>query len=107
MALREFRDSNGTEWTAWDVPPRRVYSPARSGTERRRTVTPGYAPERRVARDRRRLVTHPELQGGWVCFTCGSEKRRLYPPPPGWESASDPELEALCGQAQPGVLALP
>jgi hypothetical protein len=45
---------------------------------------------------------HPHLQGGWVCFTSGREKRRLYPPPQGWDACSDAELEALCAQAADG-----
>ncbi|HEX6041648.1 hypothetical protein [Longimicrobium sp.] len=103
MALREFKDSRGTEWTAWDVPPHRVYSNARGGAERRTRVTPDYSPERRSGRDRRRRVMHPHLQGGWICFTAGEEKRRLYPPPEGWEAASDAELEALCQRAEDGA----
>lgn len=99
MALREFTDSRGTSWTAWDVPPHRVYTPARSRVERRTRVVPGYAPERRRGLDRRMRIMHPELTGGWVCFVSGREKRRLYPPPERWDAASDEELEALCAQA--------
>ena len=99
MALREFTDSRGAAWTAWDVPPHRVYTPARAGVERRTRVVSGYSPERRAGRDRRMRLTHPELTGGWVCFTSGREKRRLSPPPERWDAASDEELEALCAQA--------
>lgn len=103
MALREFTDSRGTTWTAWDVPPHRVYTQQRAGTDRRTRVVPGFTPERRM-RDRRMRLRHPELTGGWVCFTSGREKRRLSPPPARWDAASDAELEALCAQArqQPG-----
>lgn len=103
MALREFTDSRGTTWTAWDVPPHRVYTQQRAGTDRRTRVVPGFTPERRM-RDRRMRLRHPELTGGWVCFTSGREKRRLSPPPARWDGASDAELEALCAQArqQPG-----
>lgn len=101
MALREFRDSGGSEWMAWDVPPARVYSPARSGRERRVGPTPGYAPERRVLRDRRRRSAATGLEHGWVCFQCGEQKRRLAPPPPDWQSAPDAELEALLQAAAP------
>lgn len=103
MALREFRDSRGTEWTAWDVPPHRVFTHARTGAERRKRHVPDFSPERRSGRDRRRRVTHPHLQAGWVCFSAGEEKRRLYPPPAGWEAVSDAELEALCQRADDGA----
>lgn len=99
MALREFTDSSGTAWTAWDVPPHRQYQVARSGTERRTRDVP-VAIERRV-RERRLRLRHPELSGGWVCFASASEKRRLSPPPARWDAASDAELEALCARAAP------
>jgi len=102
MALREFTDSRGTAWTVWDVPPHRVYARPRSGVERRVTATPSPTPERRVNPDRRRPLMHPHLQAGWICFTSEVEKRRLYPPPPGWHQASDAELEALCARAERG-----
>ena len=103
MALREFRDSQGTTWMAWDVPPAREYSPVRSGVERRQTVTPNYHPERRVIRDRRRVATGAGLEHGWVCFQSEAEKRRLAPPPSDWAAAADDALEALLGRAQPIV----
>jgi hypothetical protein len=99
MALREFIDSRGTAWTAWDVPPHRVYTPQRAGSDRRTRTVPGWTPERRM-RERRMHLRHPELSGGWVCFRSPREKRRLSPPPPAWDAASDAELEALCAQAQ-------
>lgn len=99
MALREFKDSRGTTWTAWDVPPHRVYTQKRTDGDRRTRTIPGYTPERRV-RERRMRLRHPELSGGWVCFSCEREKRRLSPPPPRWDAASDAELEALCAQAR-------
>jgi hypothetical protein len=100
MALREFRDSRGTEWLAWDVPPAREYSPARSGVERRLSLTPDYHPERRVVRDRRRMKSGPGLEHGWVCFQSEAEKRRLAPPPREWGEAADDALEALLGRAE-------
>lgn len=99
MALREFTDSTGNTWTAWDVPPHRVYAPARSEVDRRGKVIPGWTPERRSAGDRRRGGP-TSLARGWVCFASGAEKRRLYPPPAGWEACSDAELEALCASAE-------
>lgn len=101
MALREFRDSRGTDWLAWDVPPASHYSPMRSGEERRVTDTPDYHPERRVIQDRRRGRTGAGLEYGWVCFQSPEEKRRLAPPPANWEEAADDALEALLGRAEP------
>src|SRR4051812_8460158 len=92
MALREFRDREGVEWLAWDVPPSREYSPPRSGQERRVPRASDFHPERRVLRDRRRRQVGPTLERGWVCFQCGDHKRRLAPPPPGWQDARDEEL---------------
>lgn len=101
MPLREFIDVQGTAWTAWNVPPPRVYDPPRSGSDRRITSMPGYAPERRSGQDRRRRVVPPELLHGWICFESTDEKRRLMPPPNGWEASTDAELAALCLQAVP------
>ncbi len=101
MALREFTDSNGTAWTAWDIRPPRVYSPVRSPVDRRQRAGSGSTPERRANPDRRRRNSPPELAYGWVCFESEHEKRRLVPPPPGWESCGDRELEELCRQASP------
>lgn len=97
MALREFTDSQGTAWSAWDVPPLRVYSPARAAADRRTRETPGYAPERRSGAERRRRASG--LEGGWLCFQSEVGKRRLAPPPPGWDEAPEEELEALCRRA--------
>jgi hypothetical protein len=99
MALREFRDSRGNSWTAWDVPPHRVYTPARAGRDRRKREASGSLPERRAGGDRRRGGPM-ELARGWVCFASGAEKRRLYPPPADWDARSDEELEALCAGAE-------
>ncbi|HEU4557176.1 MAG TPA: hypothetical protein VFS20_04975 [Longimicrobium sp.] len=101
MALREFRDGEGVEWIAWDVPPVREFSPVRSGEERRVNPTANYHPERRVLRDRRRRKTGAGLEHGWVCFQCEAEKRRLAPPPRDWEAIPDEQLAALCRNALP------
>ena len=99
MALREFTDSRGITWRAWDVPPARVYTPERSGAERRRQETPGHAPERRAGPERRRPSLNPGMERGWLCFECQDEKRRLAPPPSAWEDSTDQDLESLCARA--------
>jgi len=100
MALREFRDREGVEWLAWDVPPVREFSAARSGQERRLSPTPNYTPERRRLNDRRRMRSATGLERGWLCFQCEHEKRRLAPAPADWHAAADDELEALLQSAQ-------
>jgi len=104
MALREFRDRRGVEWLAWDVPPVRAYSPERTGRERRVSQAAGYTPERRVQPDRRGKRAASGLERGWLCFQCESEKRRLAPPPPGWDAAGEEELEAFLHSARPAPL---
>lgn len=74
MALRSFTDSKGHAWRVWNV-------------------VPHYATER----DEERMT--PGLQGGWLCFENGGEKRRLSPIPEDWESAAEAQLEAYCHQA--------
>ena len=42
-----------------------------------------------------RAALPPELRDGWLAFESGDERRRLTPPPEGWEALSDAELVAL------------
>lgn len=105
MALRDFIDSNGTAWTAWDIPPAHAFSNRRRTAERRVKVISGFTPERRQT-ERRRRVVPDRLLYGWLCFECESEKRRLVPPPPAWAQASDQELEELCRRAVPQAKAM-
>lgn len=100
MAMREFEDESGATWMAWDVPPYRVYEPVRSGEDRRRSPRLAHHPERRAPVERRRLSLSPAMELGWVCFQCGPEKRRLAPPPPGWDTCPDDELRELCRRSR-------
>jgi hypothetical protein len=78
MAVREFTDSRGVDWRAWDVTPTHMHP-----------VTRG---EDYMA----------NLQDGWLVFESGLEKRRLEAPYPGdWNSLPIQELEALCRRASP------
>lgn len=103
MALREFTDSQGRAWRAWDVPPHRVYPRVRAEKERRVRAIPDYQPERRVGAERRRRKASLSMERGWVCFESGEEKRRIAPPPPGWAEVEEGELEALCRTAPPAA----
>ena len=55
MALKNFRDDEGTEWRVWDVIPQRVRGgQERRTVERRQGGVMAYSgPERRTGRDRR------------------------------------------------------
>lgn len=90
MAYREFTDSTGIHWQAWDVIP--------SSAERRRSGERRFGDrptgDRRVHKEFR-VQMGDELARGWLVFECQQEKRRLMPIPPGWDLASDEELCAL------------
>ena len=77
MAVREFTDSKGIEWRAWDVTPEHMH-PA--------TRTEDFM---------------SNLQDGWLAFESATEKRRMSAPyPADWTSYRIPDLEALCAKAK-------
>ena len=79
MAVREFTDSLGREWRAWDVTPDDL-SP--------RTKDEDYLAQ----------LYHT----GWIVFETksGDDKRRLYPIPKGWSELPDAELTVLLQKAE-------
>jgi hypothetical protein len=78
MAVREFTDSRGVDWRAWDVTPTHMH-PVTRGED---------------------YMAH--LQDGWLVFESGLEKRRLEAPYPGnWNTLPIQELEELCRRASP------
>ena len=102
MGYRVFRDSQGTEWQAWDVVPqlterreieRRVRAAPLEHADRRRM------PDRRVIKGRRPTLT-AGLDRGWLCFENSGEKRRLTPIPPDWLRCTPAELELYCQAAR-------
>ena len=79
MAVRTFESPDGTAWTAWEVIPGQV--------SEFRSSFGSHLPR--------------QMAEGWLCFDCGSEKRRLYPPPSDWASRTEAELWFLCRAAEP------
>jgi hypothetical protein len=79
MAVREFTDSAGREWRAWDVTPDDL-SP--------RTKDEDYLAQ----------LYHT----GWIVFETqtGDDKRRLYPIPRSWSELPDAELAVLLEKAE-------
>ncbi|MEW5929524.1 MAG: hypothetical protein AB1941_18875 [Gemmatimonadota bacterium] len=110
MALRSFTAPDGTAWLAWKVTPATVLydGPQRRTRDRRgQDVILYRGPERRVAERRRGMPTRPLLSSGldrgWLAFEAesGGAKRRLCPPPDGWEQLPDAELVRLWHAAEP------
>lgn len=110
MTFRNFTDASGVAWSVWDVRPEG--SDRRRGKERRsRGIDdPGVDPpviDERLGRERRRrrdqeaprVRLREVLSEGWLAFESTSERRRLSPIPPRWESASESELADLCARA--------
>ena len=104
MGYRDFRDSDGVEWQAWDVVPQLV---ERRRVLRRATRNAAWrAIERRTGIDRRIMSTRRPTLGdglghGWLCFESRAEKRRLVPVPADWLRCREDKLEAYLRQATP------
>lgn len=97
MALREYTDSAGVQWTVWRIEPR--FTPLRSGIDRRTRHT-YVREERRILPDRRRRIVDSMVLRGWLCFESAEERRRLSPVPDDWESCSEAVLIGYCAAAQ-------
>lgn len=78
MSIREYTDSNRTEWKVWDVSPAQMH-PVTRGED-----------------------YMGDLQDGWLVFESAKGKRRLRAPYPGnWRNFDIPALEDLCRRASP------
>jgi hypothetical protein len=79
MAVREFTDSAGKQWRAWDVMPDELNP---------RTKDEDYLAQLYFT--------------GWIVFEAidGGDKRRLYPIPKGWDQLPEAELEVLLRKAE-------
>jgi hypothetical protein len=95
MAHREYTDSEGVTWQAWEVIPQSVER--RKLRERR--VAPRDEHDRRL-RHEVRLRTSKGDADGWLVFEAPSVKKRLRPIPTGWHLASTAELESMCARAE-------
>jgi hypothetical protein len=98
MALREFSDPTGTTWQIWSVKPTTRYSSPLARAERRERLSPHFHPNRRKGGG---FSLTPGLEGGWLCFECGDEKRRLIPAPRDWESCPEETLASYLQAAKP------
>src|SRR5207248_770139 len=98
VALRQFTDERGRDWTVWDVHP--------TLAERRRTSA---GPPRGMRERRRHVDARPRvsasMSSGWLAFEArDGERRRLAPIPDlpdGWAAASTDQLREWCARANP------
>lgn len=79
MAVRNFESPDGTMWSVWEVIPGRV--------SEFRSSFGSHLPR--------------DLANGWLCFDCGTEKRRLAPLPQGWAERPEADLLFWCRAAVP------
>ena len=97
MALREYTDAAGVAWQVWHVvPTTRAIVPVIPG-DRRRQADGDFPVERR----RRGLALTPGMEGGWLCFECAAQKRRLAPVPLDWETCRDEVIAWYLSRATP------
>jgi hypothetical protein len=99
MALREFTDRAGREWRVWDTHPKTHIGGVTSRSAK------FLANAERLTSEGGEVPTTPQLytpgrEGGWLTFTCGTDKRRLSPIPGGWETASRDDLERYLARAE-------
>ena len=100
MTFRRFTDKNGTSWEVWEVIPLmadRRHAERRVTSDRRRVRRPG-ANERRVAPRRsdsssKYVRVSRGFEEGWLCFSAGTNVRRLAPIPAAWNDAAPEQLE--------------
>jgi hypothetical protein len=94
-SFREFTDTKGVHWRIWQVTPS-------DSTLETLSTTPQGVPSssvrtERIARDEAR---RREWTQGWLLFESPDEKRRLFPIPDGWTTASIVALQAMCDSAK-------
>ena len=94
MTHRKIKDRVGRAWDVWEVYPSAVEQ-RMSGEFPAILNSDGSAPEKREIRIR----VPSALEGGWLAFQAGHERRRLAPIPAAWISLSDGELVQLLERA--------
>lgn len=88
MALREFADSSGQIWQAWDTHPKGVGHLSKGESAFTRFVA------NTAKREGKEPTTvRDQYSEGWLTFKLGSDRRRLTPIPEDWEVADDARLQ--------------
>lgn len=104
MPLRSFVAPDGAVWQVWGVaPPGGLGVRAQRRVRDRRSPDPVIlykGPDRRQGERRRPpLGFAPALESGWLVFESARGKRRLAPPPDGWDQWPEPRLVELWTRA--------
>ena len=94
MTHRKIKDGLGRAWDVWEVYPSAVEQ-RMSGEFPSIQNSDGSAPEKREVRIR----VPSALEGGWLAFQAGRERRRLAPIPANWISLADEQLVRLLERA--------
>ena len=102
MSFRTFTDTTGVEWQVFDVVPR---ANERRHYDRRGSDDADESPDERRDTDRRIAIGattmfQKAVFGGWLCFECEGERRRLAPIPENWRHCAARDLEKYCRAAR-------
>ncbi len=92
MPLREFPDSLGRMWQAWDTYPR--------GSDHAGSAFAKYVANLPTRESGQPSTVPEEYETGWLTFKLDNARRRLTPIPAGWESADDAALRGYLDSAQ-------
>ncbi|HEY8851377.1 MAG TPA: hypothetical protein VIM36_04285 [Gemmatimonadaceae bacterium] len=94
MPMREFADSLGQVWQAWDTHPKGVGHLSKGESAFTRFVA------NTAKREGREPTTvRDQYAAGWLTFKLANDRRRLTPIPDGWELADDATLQRYLGSA--------
>lgn len=94
MPLREFADSLGQVWQAWDTHPTAIGHSAKGESAFTRFVASTAKREGREA-----TTVREQYAEGWLTFRFDNARRRLAPIPAGWDGADDLTLQRYLDSA--------
>ncbi len=94
MPLREFPDSFGGIWQAWDTYPQGADSAGQ-----RESAFSKYMANLPTRGGRQPTTVRDQYEAGWLTFKFRNARRRLSPIPADWESADDATLRGYLDSA--------
>ena len=94
MPLREFPDSLGRIWQAWDTYPKGANS---SGTGE--STFSKYMADQVVRGGTQPSSVRHQYEAGWLTFKSDDQRRRLAPVPAEWETADEATMRGYLDSA--------